>query len=134
MFTFLKSHGLPVYIDSAAQLTTEEKIGLLKRLLSQNTPVMIRIGNGYLTDEYNSFLGRIVGHWITLWGYDDEKQTFYVYDSGLPEEYRSKNLPIGNTTRLYKEILRDWSFGKLQLWTWPFVGITNFHYIKVGKQ
>lgn len=130
----LKSHGLSANIDSAVQLTNQEKIELLKSFLSQNTPVMIRIGNGYLTDEYHPFLGKVVGHWITLWGYADEKKLFYVYDSALPEEYRSKDLPIGDTTRFYKEILRDWSFGMLQPWAWPFVGTANFLYINVEKQ
>lgn len=38
-----------------------------------------------------------------------------VYDSGLPKKCWDATLPIGNTTRTYKEILRDWNFGD-KLW------------------
>jgi len=112
------SYGIKAKTQSAGHLSNEEELNLLKTLLSKNTPVMIRIGNGYLTDSYNPILGRLIPHWITLWGYDDNKNLFYIYDSGLPIKHWSKNLPIGNTTRKYKEILRDWNFGKWQPWCW----------------
>jgi len=79
---------------------------------------MIRIGNGYLDCDYNPIIGRIIPHWITLWGYDNTKNVFYVYDSGLPVRHWDKSLPIGNTARTYTEILRDWNFGRWQPWCW----------------
>lgn len=112
------SYGLKSKTLSAEGISDEKKIELLKTLLIKNKPVMIRIGNGYLGDKYNPIIGRIVPHWITLWGYDNTKNVFYVYDSGLPVRYWDKYLPVGNTTRTYTEILRDWNFGRWQPWCW----------------
>ncbi|MBI3558759.1 hypothetical protein HY085_00010 [Candidatus Gottesmanbacteria bacterium] len=112
----LEAYGLKASILTADKLPVVEKLDILKKLLAKNTPVMIRIGNGYDTDKYNPITGKIVGHWI-----------------GLPKKYWSKNISTGNTVRTYQEILRDWSFGKLQPWTWPFVGFGNFLYIQVEK-
>lgn len=129
----LKSYGFDSKIDSADNLSDEEKISFLKTLLSKDTPVMIRIGNGYYHGkEYNPILGKIVVHWITLWGYDDQKQIFFVYDSGMLKKHWDKNLPTGNTIRTYQEILRDWNFGRWQPWSWH-VSTQNYLYIKVNK-
>lgn len=114
----LASNGIKSKTQSAEKLSDEEKVKLFKTLLSKNTPVMIRIGNGYLDGNYNPVVGKIMPHWITLWGYDDAKSSFFVYDSGLPIKYWDNSLPIGNTTRTYKEILRDWNFGRWQPWCW----------------
>jgi len=62
----LRAHGIYAENKSAVTYSDEEKIILLKRLLVRDTPVMIRIGNGYATDKYNPVLGKIFGHWITL--------------------------------------------------------------------
>ncbi|MBI2142388.1 hypothetical protein HYU15_02785 [Candidatus Woesearchaeota archaeon] len=129
----LKSYGIGAERKSAENLSDSEKIILLKTLLARNTPVMIRIGNGYYhSDEYKPILGKVVAHWITLWGYDDEKQLFYAYDSGMLKQHQDKTTPIGNTIRTYKEILRDWNFGRWQPWTWPLSGMENCLYIKVN--
>ncbi len=110
--------GLKTETKSAEKLPNEKRSELLKTLLSKNTPVMIRIGNGYFSDRYSPILGRVIPHWITLWGYDDKKRLFYVYDSGLPTKFWDKTLPAGNTIRTYREILRDWRFGRWQPWAW----------------
>jgi len=114
----MASYGIVSKTQSAENLSNEEKVELLKKLLSKDTPVMIRIGNGYLGRSYNPIVGKLAPHWITLWGFDDQKQIFYVYDSALAIKYWNKTLPIGNTTRMYQEILRDWKFGRLQPWCW----------------
>lgn len=128
----LSCYEINAEFKTANSLSSEEKINLLKSLLAQDTPVMILIGNGYFrSNKYNLILGKIVTHWVTLWGYDDKEKIFYVYDSGL-----SKNLynqvPIGNTKRTYKEILRDWNFGTWQFWAW-YVSLKNYNYIKIDK-
>lgn len=127
----LKGHGVRVRRGVAQNLNGTEKIHLLQTMLSKNLPVMIRIGNGYITNHYNPIIGKLQSHWITLWGYDDNKQVFYVYDSGLQKRYWGKNLAVGNTTRTYDEIIRDWNFGLWQFWTWPFSGRASNVYIEV---
>ena len=126
--------GLKTETKSAEKLPNEKKAELLKTLLSKNTPVMIRIGNGYFGHRYNPILGRVIPHWITLWGYDDSKRLFYVYDSGLPIKYWDKTLRIGNTARAYRDILRDWNFGNKP---WHFLSWNtssrNYLYLDVAK-
>lgn len=129
----LNSYGLKACIKTAKLLPDDGKIKLLKSFLAEGNPVMLRIGNGYMTNRYNSLLGKIVGHWITIWGYDEVKQVFYIYDSGLPQKHWDSSLPIGNTTRTYQEILRDWKFGLWQLWVWVFMGREHYVYIEVRQ-
>lgn len=113
------SYGIKSKTKSAENLSNQERIDLLKSLLSKNTPVMIRIGNGYYkSNKYNPILGKLVPHCITLWGYDDKRKIFYVYDSGMLKEHWIKDIPIGNTVRTYEEVLRDWNFGRFQPWCW----------------
>lgn len=128
----LTSYGIDSKMGFAEHISENKKLDLLKELLSNNTPVMIRIGNGYLSSgKYDQIMGKLMPHWITLWGYDDEKRIFYVYDSGLTEKVWNKSLPIGNTTRSYSEMLRDWSFGIVQPWAWVVTGPHNFAYIAI---
>lgn len=126
------SYGIKSQTQSAENLPDPEKIELLKTLLSKDTPVMVRIGNGYLGHGYNPILGMLVPHWITLWGYDDSKKIFYVYDSGLPIKYWDKFLPVGNTTRTFNQIIRDWNFGRLQPWCWN-TSVRNNLYVEIIK-
>ena len=104
----LRSFGISAQAHKADNLNPDEKIQLLKNLLSKNNPVMLRIGNGYdASGRYNKIQGKMIAHWITLWGYDDARKIFYVYDPCLSTGKQAM-LPIGNTTRTYQDIIRDW--------------------------
>ena len=127
----LKQAGVNSKAKTAENISNEERITLLKKLLSRNTPVMIRTGYGYSSGKYNRLLGKLAPHWITLWGYNDEKREFYVYDSGLNKKFWSQELPIGNTIRTYEDILRDWRFGKWHPYNWLLVGNSNYLYIEI---
>ncbi|NCS97743.1 MAG: BtrH N-terminal domain-containing protein [Candidatus Pacebacteria bacterium] len=105
----LSKYGIKATPKSAIHLSDNEKINLLKDLLLKGNPAMLSIGNGYLSNNrYNKLQGLIMGHWITVWGYDNDTEEFLVYDSAVPENEYKINLPVGNTTRTYKEMLRDW--------------------------
>jgi len=105
----LQKNGLSTTVETARELSDEGKLNTLKQILSSNTPVLLSIGNGYRSDgSYNPIRARIIGHFITLWGYDDKKQVFYVYDSCVPKDRYDKTSPIGNTKRTYPQIIRDW--------------------------
>lgn len=127
----LRSYGIKANVGNADQISSQDKLNLLKAHLSGNNPIMLRIGNGFWSGKsFNYLLSRLTPHWITLWGYDDQKEIFYVYDSGLSPEYYTKDIPIGNTIRTYSEILRDWNFGVWHSLCW-IVGTTgNYLYIK----
>ena len=99
----LRSYGMPAERGDTKNLSDKQRIELLKKLLSENKVVMLRIGNGFSKNgKYNSFVASFMGHWITLWGYDDEKEIFYVYDSYVALAKHDKTIPIGNTTRTFR--------------------------------
>jgi len=121
----LQSYGLNAKRGSTRLLSNEERIELFKNLIDKDTPVMLRIGNGYLpSGKYSKFIASFMGHWITLWGYNDEEKVFYVYDSCVPLERHDKTIPTGNTKRTYDQILRDVCQGFP--WQW------RYHYIRLS--
>lgn len=126
----LRKYGLQQAIaESADELSSQERIKLLKSLLDKNTPVMLFISNGYNQEsgEYSELQAIYMSHWITLWGYDNDKQIFYVYDSAVPKQRYDNTLPIGNITRTYQQIINDW---KTTL-TAKLLGYPNQLYIKL---
>lgn len=104
----LQKYGLKVSIHRANKVSDKEKLELLKNKLKLNHPVIISIGNGYSpTGKYSSLRQCLIAHWISLWGYDDTKKVFYMYDSYRdPKSY--DKVPIGNIKRSYDQVLRDW--------------------------
>lgn len=111
------SYGISVEARSAKDISPDQRLKILKEILSKNIPVMIRIGNGYLQNgRYSNFKGKIIGHWITLWGYNNEKKVFYVYDSCVPKNHYDKDIPTGNKKRTYFEMLRDWRGALIPPW------------------
>lgn len=106
--TLLESHGVSASIRSAAGLADSEKLDLLRSHLETGYPIVIAIGNGHLRrGEYFAAARFVLGHYLTLYGFDDPAETFFVYDSYLDGEPDSW-LPAGNETRTYSQILRDW--------------------------
>lgn len=104
----LRGHGLDAHLQSLRQATDEQKIGVLKNLIHDDTPVMLCIGNGYRGKGiWNKTQWHLISHWITLWGFDDEKGVFYIYDSAVPLRYHDKTIPIGNIARTFQQVVRD---------------------------
>lgn len=118
----LREYGVPARTGNVRDLSDKEKIKLLKTRLDKNKVMMLRIGNGYTkSGKYYPFIASFLGHWITLWGYNEKKRIFYVYDSWVPLKRHTKKVPVGNTTRNYKGILRDWSKGFPFRWRYSYI-------------
>ena len=118
----LQSYGVFAERGDAKKLTDEQRTELLKKLIDEDKVVMLRIGNGYSkSGKYSSFVASFMGHWITLWGYNDDEKVFYVYDSYVSLERHDKTIPIGNTKRTYAEILRDWGKRFPPMWKYSFI-------------
>ena len=119
-----KKHGLVSSGKFMKEHSDQQKLDTLKNILSQNIPVPVTVGNGYSykngSIESSSLKGMLAGHVISIWGYDDKEQVFYIYDSAVPKEYYSKNIPIGNIKRTYSDFLRDWKGAWHSRWTRPF--------------
>lgn len=102
------SHDLVTSVKYVTGLSDNEKIKILKECIDKNQPVILAIGYGYRKNQaYSNFKRMFFGHWISIWGYDNESGNFLIYDS-LNKETIENELPAGNLIRSYKEILRDW--------------------------
>ncbi|MDR2190345.1 MAG: hypothetical protein LBP53_04055 [Candidatus Peribacteria bacterium] len=83
------------------------------------------IANAYGEGQRPLFL-RALHHWhyITLRGYDEKKQIFFIYDSNTRKRVFA-HLPIGNTILTYKELLKYWSIGATRIMR--YYGINVFY-------
>ena len=123
----LKSYGFNASLESAKHLSDQERLSLLKELIDKDTPVMLRIGNGYLPNgKHSKLIAAFIGHWITLWGYNDDEGVFYVYDPYLSIKRYDKTIPIGNVKRTFDEVLRDMGYG------FPFA--RRYNYIRLDAE
>ena len=89
--------------------------------------MVLAIGNGHLSRTRDLGIARhLIGHYLTLYGYDEEQRVFYVYDSMLrsPPE---RALPVGNDARSFEVLLRDWR-GPVY---YPCIGMAHV-YLVVG--
>lgn len=125
----LQSYGLNARCDFARALSPEERLVRLKELLRRDTPVMLLIGNGYRgCGKWNKWQWRVVSHWVTLWGFDDEKGLFYVYDSAVPRRCYDESIPIGNVVRSYRQVVRDMEGGHPWWRRHAYIYITRPHF------
>jgi hypothetical protein len=105
----LETHGLSAPVSSANQLTDPEKIAIIKNHIDNDRSVLLAIGNGYLQrGVYTPIARYFIGHFITIYGYSNEEQVFYIYDPYLKGSYPG-DLPVGNDIRSFNELLRDWN-------------------------
>jgi len=75
----LKEYGLNARAESASNLEDGKRLRILKNHLRKGFPVILRIGNGYMGNgRFNTLKALIFGHWISVWGFSDNKKVFYV--------------------------------------------------------
>ena len=104
----LKTHGLSAPVSFANHLPDQDKLAIIKNHIDNDQPVLLAIGNGYLQrGVYTPVARLLIGHFITIYGYSNEEQVFYIYDPYLDGSYPGE-LPAGNDIRSYNELLRDW--------------------------
>ena len=104
----LVRHGVDARVRHATELHDESRLALLRGHIDSHEPVILAIGNGHLSRDRDSVVARgLVGHFITIYGYDAERGVFFVYDPYLRGE-PPEPLPAGNVERTSEEILRDW--------------------------
>ncbi len=104
----LNSCGLKAKQESLKGLSEDRRLEVIKDAIRRDTPVMLLIGNGYRGNGIWSVTRWwLIKHWITIWGFNDEKKVFYIYDSMVPPKYYHKDIPTGNVQRTYQNVLRD---------------------------
>jgi hypothetical protein len=123
----LRAHGLKAEGCNADKMADHEKLTLLKKLLLTGHPVVLNVGNGH--DSRGTFRvmkSRLLSHWISLWGYDDAEQSFWAYDSLVPQTSQSP-ISVGNQKRPYEELLLAWKGAVL---TRMMLG--RYYYIRIN--
>ncbi len=100
--------GINSEVRSAWDLDNQGRLEVIKREIDKGHPVilLVRSPGRYGESLYGKARRNWMGHWISIWGYDDEKKIFYVYDSAKQDS--SGTLPIGNAQRTFEELSRDW--------------------------
>ncbi|MBA3075069.1 MAG: hypothetical protein FP831_15805 [Anaerolineae bacterium] len=114
-FSFVKDiqrlvelNGLVTYIQHASKLDDQTKIETIQKHIDHNEPVLIAIGNGHLKRNKFSRLAQLMlGHFITIYGYNADQKVFYIYDAWLEGEFDGE-IPVGNEVRTYAQLLSSW--------------------------
>lgn len=112
----LRRHQLSFRTIKAKNLTVNQKIDLLKQEMKRG-PLILLIGNGLTLKKFFSWRKALTHwHYITLRGYNDKEQIFYVYDSNtkrkteqymmkwtvkIPYQYVIKSRSLGASKLLY---------------------------------
>jgi hypothetical protein len=106
----LRSYGLIARAKNATG-TDDEKLDTLKSLLAAGNPVIISVANHFdrKTQDWAPLKGLFFSHWLSLWGYDDDEQIFYSYDSLLGPDQIDRDIPAGNKKRDYRTLLKIWT-------------------------
>lgn len=110
----LRKHHIPYETFSARGYSYQQKVNILKNKLKTG-PILLLIANAYGSGE-NPSVPRSLLHWhyITLRGYDEKKQVFFIYDSNTKKR-KFSNLPIGNSRFTYQELIRYRSIGATRI-------------------
>jgi len=89
----------------------KEKISVLRRELKKGHPLALLTSSGYVYDNTNKKYSHkkrfVASHWVGILGYNHEDEIFYVYDPMIPPKNKKRKIPVGNTYRTYKQMLRD---------------------------
>lgn len=105
----LQLNGLEATINNSKQFGKRKKIEIIKSHIDNNEPVICAIGNGHIKrGRYNGLARLFIGHFITVLGYCEKNECFYIYDSYLKGNY-PEELPVGNEIRSFNVFLRDWA-------------------------
>lgn len=119
-----REYGLRTKAVCTKDYDDSQKLFILKKFLFKDKPVPVFIGNGYTyshgTEGYSPIKALLVGHIISIWGYNDSEKAFYLYDSTVPKDYYNRDIPIGNVKRNYTDFLRDWKGSFHRRWLSPY--------------
>lgn len=120
----LKDNAISIKTPDVSDFTSEEKIAYLQQELAQNHPLII-LGS---RDDYVNYNYE---HYITLLGFNKEKDEFYAYDSffekGSPGLTKDSNgdLP-GNRNYTSDKLLDFWKGGGMYgLYEWYLIVASN---------
>ncbi len=110
----LRKNGIKYQSIKAKRMSDEERLVFLKQHL-RTWPLILLIGNGMTKKGGFSWRKSLhYWHYITLWGFNDKEQVFYVYDSNTKRE-TEQYLMKGTIKIPYPYILKSRSIGATKL-------------------
>ena len=99
----------------------QTQIDFFKRHL-EDGPIIIIVSHAYTRGDMFSIKRSILDqHYISIRWYDDEKETFYCYDSHTT--MRENDLPVGNLKLHYEDLITYRDFACLWLFKKRFIAI-----------
>ncbi|MDR3168312.1 MAG: hypothetical protein LBU27_00690 [Candidatus Peribacteria bacterium] len=120
----LRKYHISYEVFSGRGFPVAQKLEILKRRLAKG-PILLLIGNAYGSGKRPTRVRALHHrHYITLWGYDEKKQIFFIYDSNTKKRVLP-DMPIGNTYLTYRQLIRYWSIGAT--WMMRFFGVNVFY-------
>jgi len=126
--SILRSYGLVARAQNADRGDAAFKLEVLKRELAAGRPVILSVANAFSrrTGAASPLKSLVASHWISVWGYDDARAAFHVYDPLVAADQADVNAPIGNTVRPYEVVLQIWTGSHLSRrllgrYAWIFV-------------
>lgn len=104
----LRRRGLEAPFRLTWFMNKQQRLALIKKHLRKGEPLILLVSS-----EENRYLKKVrfkkwvAPHWISVWGYDEEKKEFFIYNSLIVPEFHHK-VPIGNISISYDRLLRLW--------------------------
>lgn len=111
MRKLFRAKGMTTIELNLSELGLDEKLNWIRNeIITKRRPPVLLIRTATL-------------HWIAVGGYDDAQRLFYIYDARIGSDSYDPDLPIGNATISYNELLFLWS-GRF---IWHYVAIVVTH-------
>ncbi|MCF7834604.1 C39 family peptidase [Candidatus Gracilibacteria bacterium] len=107
----LRKYGFMSQIGFCRYKIYAKKIEFIKNKIKEGYPLILVIGHAYGKDtsKFSLWKALFLQHYLSVWGYDDKKRVFYVYDSGRHVE--KQRVPVGNLSIAYDDLIKCRGFG-----------------------
>ncbi len=108
MIEKLSDYELSVEEWRLKNFSKAEKINFLKQSITEDKPIILLVANGHTRAGKFILLKSIFCmHRLSIRGYDDEEQVFFVYDSTLHPKKYDHTIPIWNRKMSYDVLIRQ---------------------------
>lgn len=109
----LNKNGIKARIWTCRSRFFKVKLNTIKQWVT-NWPVILLIGHWYKWRQFSIWKVLFLQHYLSVWGFDDEKEIFYVYDSSAQKELVKEDIPIWNIELPYNDLISCRNFW----WRW----------------
>ncbi len=76
----------------------------------QKWPLILLIGHAFKKWRDFSYLWALSQHYVSIWGFDDERKVFYIHNSKPHKKFLDNLLPVWNMEVKYDVLMKAWNF------------------------